>query len=191
VLTKPISNSALWDATAHSQTVSCHLEKIMRYISSTLTILILSVLSVSSQSIDTSYKNFSDTAFSIGDKILTPSIWFEFDGGHNVREVSYDSVKVIADFLLIHTEIIIQIGVHTDSRGTEEYNRKHSKHQAQNVIRVLNEQFNIPIDRLTTEGYGEDHPLEDCSKNLDCSDLVKDCPCHQRNRRVEVKIIES
>ncbi|MCH8902324.1 MAG: OmpA family protein [Bacteroidetes bacterium] len=169
----------------------------MNHIFSILIILVLSVLSVSAQTENNSYKNFTDTAFIIGDKIPAPSIYFEFDGSSLVRKESYNAVKVIANFLIKHPNLMIEIGVHSDSRGSDDYNRRISQIKSENVKNVLVLEFGISKDRIANRGYGESQPLEDCSLYIECAHdesvegiCIIDCPCHQRNRRVELKIIE-
>lgn len=162
----------------------------MRYIYTILTILVLSVLGVYGQTTDSSYKNFYDKIFTIGDKILAPDIYF---GVHlAVLEVSYDSVKVIADFLNTHPNIKIELGAHTDSRGSEAFNQKLSEQRSNKVSDVLIEQYNIHPDRMVSKGYGEQQLLDDCSQYPDCPVGVEnDCPCHQKNRRIEIKIVKN
>lgn len=164
---------------------------IMRHIFCTLVIVVLIIIGASAQSIENSYKQFSDTTFEIGDKIIAEGIYFSYDGGQQVGDKSYDSVKFIADFLNSHPDMIVEIGGHQDSRGTEEYNLILSEVQSENLIKVLIDDFDISTERLVPKGYGEAQLLEDCSEYPDCPMLgPMDCPCHQTNRRVEVKIIK-
>jgi OOP family OmpA-OmpF porin len=50
---------------------------------------------------------------------------------------------------------------HTDSTGAATYNQKLSEQRAQAVKASLIEQFNIPAEKLTSKGYGEDMPVAD------------------------------
>jgi outer membrane protein OmpA-like peptidoglycan-associated protein len=46
---------------------------------------------------------------------------------------------------------------HTDAVGSEEDNLSLSDRRAESVARILVEQFDIPIENLVTQGYGEQH----------------------------------
>ena len=86
--------------------------------------------------------------------------------------------------------IIVEIGSHTDIRGTDTYNRNLSQKRAESCVNYLIEQRKIPKERLEAKGYGESKNIEDCTVVPECPDDGKtDCPCHQNNRRTEFKII--
>jgi outer membrane protein OmpA-like peptidoglycan-associated protein len=63
---------------------------------------------------------------------------------------------------------------HTDAVGTYEYNMDLSRRRARAVQRYLMENYDLPSDRLPTDGLGESRPLP----NIDPED--------GRNRRVEI-----
>ncbi len=46
---------------------------------------------------------------------------------------------------------------HTDAVGSEEDNLSLSDRRAESVARILSEHYNIPIENLVTQGYGEQH----------------------------------
>jgi len=136
------------------------------------------------------YKSFKDSVFAPGDKILAPEIIFSLSGGQYVLPECYDSVKLIADFLMEHPEICIEIGVHNDYRGNEEYNEITTFHRAQSIKNVLVAEFYIDPDRINVMGYGESRPLIpkeeiDAVQSKDLQETM-----HRINRRVEVTIIQ-
>lgn len=80
------------------------------------------VLKIYGQTTDTIYKSISDSTFEIGDRIIAPKIIFSQAGGARILPESYDSVEIISTFLKKHPNISIEIGGHTDSRGSLEFN---------------------------------------------------------------------
>ena len=104
-------------------------------------------------------KNFSDTSFKVGDRIIAPEIAFTLSGGSRVVTEYLDSVKVIADFLTEHPNIEVEIGGHTDSRGNSNYNLELSENRANSIREVLINQFNINAERISVKGYGESEPI--------------------------------
>ncbi len=72
----------------------------------------------------------------------------------------------------------IEIGGHTDSKGSGEYNKKLSNDRAQSVVTYLIEN-GIDTTRLTYKGYGKDQPV--------ASNETEEG--RQENRRVEFKVI--
>jgi outer membrane protein OmpA-like peptidoglycan-associated protein len=50
---------------------------------------------------------------------------------------------------------VILLSGHTDARGSDEYNQKLSERRAEAVRSYLKEKFGVPVENLTTAGYGE------------------------------------
>jgi len=135
------------------------------------------------------YKSFSDTTFEIGDKIIAPKVVFSLSGGSRVLNESIDSVKVIANFLKKNPQLIIEVGVHTDCRGSEIFNDTISDRRAKSVKYILVDEFYINQNRIEIKGYGEKQPLISEEKiNAEISEDEKEA-LHRLNRRVEIKII--
>jgi outer membrane protein OmpA-like peptidoglycan-associated protein len=70
----------------------------------------------------------------------------------------------------------IQIEGHTDSKGSDAYNRQLSRRRAQSVIQYLVQELGVPQDRLIPVGKGESEPIADNS--IDAG--------RQKNRRVQI-----
>jgi len=104
--------------------------------------------------------------------------------------------------------IIIELGSHTDSRGTVEYNYNLSQKRAQAVVDYLIEK-GVPTERLRAKGYSSSTPkivdetmakqypflkagtaLNDQIISSLTNDEQKDI-AHQLNRRTEFKVISS
>ena len=84
----------------------------------------------------------------------------------------------------------IELSSHTDQRGTDAYNNKLSQCRAESAVGYIVGK-GISKTRIKAKGYGKTQLLEDCSIYKDCPQTSQgDCPCHQNNRRTEVKIIK-
>lgn len=75
--------------------------------------------------------------------------------------------------------LVFEIGVHTDSRGNDEYNLTLSQGRADAIV------FNllgkgIPRSRLVAKGYGETLLVNHCANGVRCNGNE-----HQLNRRIE------
>ncbi len=138
------------------------------------------------------YKSFDDSVFHVGDQILCNHIIFTTTGRGQISEDSKFSAKQIADFLIKFPNIKIEIGVHTDTRGSEEANLKISLNRANGIKLYLEEHFSISSDRIVPKGYGESEPIhsEKYINQFKEVDKVKYEQLHQINRRVVLKILE-
>ena len=162
----------------------------MKKVLSLFLFILTFAVSAQNYKIPDGYKSFNDSAFSTGDKMLAPEILFTLSGGSRVLPECEDSVKIIADFLNMHPGMRIEIGVHTDYRGTVDFNDTISYHRAESVKKVLVGLFEISSDRIEIKGYGVHQPLIpkeeiDAVQSKDLQEAM-----HRINRRVEVKIIQ-
>jgi outer membrane protein OmpA-like peptidoglycan-associated protein len=75
---------------------------------------------------------------------------------------------------------VLEVSGFADTTGSENRNRILSQRRADNVIRYLVENHNIPLRRIVTPyGYGESHPVaENTSRDG-----------RAQNRRVEIKLL--
>ena len=111
---------------------------------------------------------------------LFSSIYHAFNsyilGNDNKEELS-DVVSTLRNE--IKTTVLIE--AHTDTRGSEKYNKNLSQKRAKEVKSFLVQQ-GIEAERITAIGYGSSRPLIDCSEEMDeCSEET-----HQKNRRTEI-----
>ncbi len=82
-----------------------------------------------------------------------------------------------------NTNLKVEIGSHTDSRGDDGYNKKLSLKRAQSVVKYLTEN-GIAENRLVPKGYGESQLRNRCDDGVKCSERE-----HLKNRRTELKVI--
>jgi outer membrane protein OmpA-like peptidoglycan-associated protein len=95
-----------------------------------------------------------------------------------ILERSFPLLDEMAKSLNTHPELgAISIEGHTDSKGSNESNRKLSQRRAASVLRFLAER-GVPGERLSALGHGEDQPLETNTTEAGRAE----------NRRVEFKL---
>jgi len=112
----------------------------------------------------------------VGSVIVLRNIFFDFDKA-TIRPESASELDRLIKLLTENPTIKIELGSHTDSKGSDEYNMKLSDNRSKSVVDYLI-QKGIPSDRLTSKGYGETKPI-------DTNDTDEG---RQNNRRTEFKI---
>jgi len=100
-----------------------------------------------------------------------------------VREDAVPELEKLLSTLELNPDLIIEIGSHTDSRGSYRYNNRLSQRRAESIVRWLTKK-GIDKTRLVAKGYGENVNVNNCSNNVPCSEEE-----HQYNRRTEFKVI--
>lgn len=98
-------------------------------------------------------------------------------------------INRIYDFLVKNNKISIEIGYHTDQRGSAEYNQKYSQLKAEIVSAYLIER-GIDPRRLVSKGYGESQALISQREifSMPKEDQEK---AYSENRRFEFKILNT
>ncbi|WP_428309521.1 OmpA family protein [Hydrocarboniphaga sp.] len=111
-----------------------------------------------------------------GDTIVLQGVTFEFDKARLTpnAKVILDGV---GDALVAKPEIKVEVGGHTDAKGSDAYNLKLSDSRAQAVEQYLIGR-GIAASRLSAKGYGESMPVADNDTDEG----------RELNRRVELKI---
>ncbi|MBN2348980.1 MAG: OmpA family protein [Bacteroidales bacterium] len=100
---------------------------------------------------------------SIKEPIRLENIFFELDKA-DLRPESMVSLDKLVETLNDNPNVTIELGAHTDSRASDEYNFDLSKRRAQSVVNYLISK-GIKRDRLEAKGYGESKP-----KTVDAKD---------------------
>lgn len=91
---------------------------------------------------------------------------------------SMAALAIVADSLLKNPDAKLEVGGHTDNKGSAAYNKKLSAARAKSVMDYL-VQKGVPATRLTAKGYGLEKPIAD-NKSADG---------RAQNRRVELQKI--
>ena len=113
----------------------------------------------------------------VGTKVVLKNIFFDFNKS-TLRSESIAELNRLKRILNDNSTMKIEIGGHTDSKGSAEYNKKLSNDRAQSVVNYLIEN-GISASRLTYIGYGKDQPVATNETEEG----------RQENRRVEFKVM--
>ncbi|MFO7674027.1 MAG: OmpA family protein [Lutibacter sp.] len=95
-------------------------------------------------------------------------IYFDFDKW-NIRPDAAIELNNVVALMKKHLDMQLEIGAHTDARGSDEYNLKLSHRRAQSVLEYLMSQ-GILENKLKSVGYGETQPLNNCFEPKMCSE---------------------
>lgn len=108
------------------------------------------------------------------------NIYYDFDK-FNIREDAKPELDKLVR-IMKENAINVELGSHTDSRGSFSYNDKLSQNRAQSAVDYIVSQ-GISSSRITAKGYGERQLVNTCSDGVKCTDEE-----HQANRRTEFKV---
>ncbi|MDR2076106.1 MAG: OmpA family protein [Desulfovibrio sp.] len=106
---------------------------------------------------DAAVEQFVQDVF-LGRGVVLRSVQFAFDSSSLTRE----STPILDEVAKLINQSQVEIGGHTCSVGSEEYNQRLSERRAAAVKAYL-VQKGIPAARITTRGYGESQPKFDNS----------------------------
>jgi outer membrane protein OmpA-like peptidoglycan-associated protein len=88
----------------------------------------------------------------------------------------------LVSFLNEYPNIKVELGSHTDARGSDSYNKVLSQSRANAAVAYIVSK-GINKNRITAKGYGESQLRNQCRNNVSCTEEA-----HQLNRRTEIKI---
>jgi outer membrane protein OmpA-like peptidoglycan-associated protein len=114
----------------------------------------------------------------VGVTVRLNNIFFDFDKT-TLRPESIPELDRVVQFMIENPLVKVEIGGHTDSMGTDEYNINLSQGRADAVVNYVIE-HGVGFDRIIAKGYGENMPVDTNSTDEG----------RQTNRRVEFKILE-
>lgn len=110
--------------------------------------------------------------------VVINNIFFDFDKW-DVKEESYPELDRLIQLMNNEKELRIEIGGHTDDKGSSSYNNTLSKNRAESVKNYLLA-HGIETKRLLTKGYGKSKPLTTKDNELE----------RAKNRRVEFRVLK-
>ncbi len=110
-------------------------------------------------------------------------IYFDLNKA-NIRQDAATELDKIVKVMNENPEMEVELGSHTDSRGTAAYNLSLSDKRAKSSAAYIKEKISNP-DRIYGKGFGETQLLNKCADGVKCTSEE-----HQLNRRTEFKIIK-
>lgn len=109
-------------------------------------------------------------------------IYFDFDKAEIRPDAATELDKLVNLMKNDYPELVIEIGSHTDKRGSAEYNRRLAEKRAQSTFDYLVQNDVAPERIVTYKGYGEEQPEVECNN---CNEQQ-----HQLNRRSIFKVVK-
>lgn len=109
--------------------------------------------------------------------IMPGNITFATNSG-DIKADFYEVLNSVALVLQEFDKTIVVVAGHTDSKGSNEYNKRLSEQRAASVSSYLRSK-NILADRLETIGFGEEQPI--ASNETEAG--------RSQNRRVEITLL--
>jgi outer membrane protein OmpA-like peptidoglycan-associated protein len=117
-----------------------------------------------------------------GTVILLENIYYDFNKSA-IRKGAAQDLEALAQLMNSYPSMQIELGAHTDSRGTPEYNLDLSLRRADSAKEFLL-QRGVAESRIRAVGYGETQPRNHCIDDVECDEKE-----HRLNRRTEVKVL--
>lgn len=127
-------------------------------------------------------KNVELKKLAIGSQIVLRNIFFDLNKA-TLRPESTTELQRLTKLMNDVPTLKIELGGHTDSRGSDANNQVLSEKRAKAVVDYLTKE-GISADRLKWAGYGETKLVNGCKNGVKCSDKE-----HQLNRRTEFKVL--
>ncbi len=131
--------------------------------------------------------NFELFPPTVGEPFVLRNIYFDFDKS-DLRHQSVDELDKLVQIMKDHPTMVIELGGHTDRRGSAEYNMALSRQRAEIAKKYLVD-HGISASRIQTKGYGETQP-EIPGATISAMKTKKEKEAaHQKNRRTVVTVI--
>jgi outer membrane protein OmpA-like peptidoglycan-associated protein len=111
------------------------------------------------------------------------NIYYDYDKW-NIRPDAAERLDKLIIVLKDNPGITMELGSHTDCRGSDAYNLTLSQKRAQSAVDYILASGYIEEDKIYAKGYGEKKLANDCDDGVPCSEEE-----HQANRRTELKVI--
>jgi outer membrane protein OmpA-like peptidoglycan-associated protein len=140
-----------------------------------------------SRKIDTSKPGITrDTIFMMKKELnktfVLDNIYYNLDKWDILPNSEIELNKLVK-ILIENPTIKVELGSHTDSRGSDSYNMSLSQKRSDSAVAFIVKN-GVPKSKITAKGYGETKLVNKCVNGVICSDDE-----HRKNRRTEFKII--
>ena len=118
-----------------------------------------------------------------GKKMQINDIYYDL-GKWKLKSKSKKELSKLAILMKDNPRWIVELGSHTDSRGTEESNMVLSEKRAKSAVDFLVYEKHINRNRISAKGYGESVLVNGCDDSKYCTEKK-----HLENRRTEIEIV--
>lgn len=108
------------------------------------------------------------------------NIYYDFNKYYIRPDAAQELDKLVQ--VMKENPVTIELGSHTDCRGSDEYNLDLSQKRAESAVRYIILQ-GIDASRITAKGYGESRLVNHCADGVYCTPEE-----HQANRRTEFTV---
>ena len=115
-------------------------------------------------------------------EIVLENIYFDLNKW-DIRPDARPTMDELVVVLIENPRLVIEMGSHTDSRGSDPFNKDLSEKRAQSSVDYLIAK-GISRARLIARGYGETQLVNRCEDGVQCSEEE-----HQQNRRTTFKVV--
>ena len=129
------------------------------------------------------YPPHPGSTYNVGQVIELQNIFYDFDESY-IREDATGDLNKVVNLLKRYPGMKVELGSHTDARGTKGYNKALAERRAKAAVDYIVSQ-GVPRSSVVAMGYGEQILKNHCGDNIDCPEEA-----HQRNRRTEIKVLE-
>lgn len=116
----------------------------------------------------------------VGKTITIEDIYYDYNESF-IRPDAAERLTKLVGVLRDNPVLILELGSHTDARGSDKYNLKLSQARAEAAVDFIITNGNIGPNRLKPQGYGESQLVTKCRK---CTEEE-----HAKNRRTELRIL--
>ncbi|MFQ3575852.1 MAG: OmpA family protein, partial [Cytophagales bacterium] len=114
-----------------------------------------------------------------GSKVTLNNVFFDY-GKSNLKEESSQELEKLVKILQTNPNLFVEFSGHTDSIGSDAYNKKLSDDRAEVVLKYMVHKGIAP-SRMLAVGYGEEFPIAPNSDEVG----------RKQNRRTEMIIVEA
>lgn len=118
-----------------------------------------------------------------GKSLEIENLYYDLDKAFLRKDAKVELDKVVTLFNY-NPRLTVELGSHTDCRGSDDYNLELSQRRAESAVSYLIREGGINKMRISSRGYGETVLTNECDDGVDCTEEQ-----HQENRRTELKIV--
>ena len=145
--------------------------------------MVSNLTSARDNKIGTLLSNIDLTRIDTTQNIVFQNIYYDYNSSQLTAEATKELDKVTS-LLQNNGALIVELGSHTDSRGSAASNLQLSQARAEAAVSHILSSGAVDRNRLKAKGYGESRLTNYCEDGTPCSEAE-----HLRNRRTELKII--